>query len=236
MARLRLDRARPSGLLGPKLRDLGRNRDTRLHRIAPESFTGNDGLRPRARDPPFGYTAIGRQTSVQVAGGRSVLIKHITTHHRPQPFNVEVGVLDLERIECPLDQIDPTGQRIVALREFQPPTDARIAIPRQHAQHVAMEVALGARLQAWYRKAEPDHPLTVERPERLPADLGGHHEQPQRQQLDIFESPDFLLQPDRVIEFGVGGQRARLNHRLSWPPARGPPSRRWSLPEAWRPP
>ena len=79
-----------------------------------------------ARDPPLGDAAIGRKPAVQRAGGGPVLVENVAPHDRAQPLDVEKRVLDFERIEGPLDQLDPARQRVVALRQLQPAAHAGV--------------------------------------------------------------------------------------------------------------
>src|SRR4030081_1368539 len=110
----------------------------------------------------------------------------------------------------------------------------RVAILRQHAQHVAMQIAFAAGLQAWNGETESHHALAIKGAERVPAHLGGHHEQAQRQQFDLFKSPYFLLQAHSVLKLAVWGKLSDFNHRRPWPPAIGFPFPGWSRPEARR--
>ena len=57
---------------------------------------------------------------------------------------------------------------------------------------MAVKITLAAGLDPRNRQTEPDHPLAVERAERLAADLRRGDEQPHRQQFDFLESPDDL--------------------------------------------
>ena len=82
------------------------------------------GVRRGRIDPPFGDAAIGRQAAVQRAGGDAVLIADVAAHDRAQPLDVEIGVLEFERIEGPLDQFDAARERVLALAQLQPAADA----------------------------------------------------------------------------------------------------------------
>ncbi len=70
---------------------------------------------------------------------------------------LKIGVLELERIEGPLDQIDAAAKRFFALAQLEPAPDSVVAILGQHAQHVAVQIGLAARLHAGNREAESDH-------------------------------------------------------------------------------
>ena len=74
-----------------------------------------------------------------------------------------------------------------------------------------MQVRAAAGFETRYGEAETDHAVSIERSECLPAYLGRDHEQPDRQQLDIVETPDLFLQHDGVGKFLLRGERARDN-------------------------
>ncbi len=79
--------------------------------------------------------------------------------------------------------------------------------------------------------------LSVERPQCLASDARRHDEEPHRQQFQVLEAPDALLEPDRFGEFFVAGKSPDI-HRPSlnpWPlcfPAKAVPFLRWRLPAA----
>ena len=68
---------------------------------------------------------------------------NVAPHDGAQPLHVEEGVLDFQRIEGPLDQLDAARQRLFALRSFSRRPMPRVAILRQDAQHVAVQVSAG---------------------------------------------------------------------------------------------
>ncbi len=99
----------------------------------------------------------------------------------------------------------------------------------QHAQHVAVQVGFAAWLEAGNRHAESDHLRAIESAVDLAADFGGHHEQPQRDQFDIFETPDRRC--NRTADFrssrSVSGRMSIIRSPAllaPWPPATAPPS------------
>ena len=59
---------------------------------------------------------------------------------------------------------------------------------------MAVQVGFAAWLEAGNRHAKADHLTGIESAVDLAADFGSHHEQPQRDQVDIFETPDLALQ------------------------------------------
>ena len=126
---------------------------------------------------------------------------YVAAYHCSQPLNIEKGVLDLERVEGPFNEIHPAGKRELALLPFEPTPDSAVAIWRQYAQHVAMKIILATRLQARNAEAEGDHFVSIERTEDLTANLARHHEQARRKQLGIVKAPDLALQADRFGEF-----------------------------------
>ena len=94
---------------------------------------------------------------MQRAAGGAVLVFLVAPHDGAQPFDVEKGVLELEGIEGPLDEGDAARQGIVALAKLKAAAHLRVAIRRQHAQHVTVQVRVTVRLDAGDGEAEADH-------------------------------------------------------------------------------
>ena len=91
-----------------------------LHwRLASNGWPARIAFTRGLRDPPFGDAAIGGQAAVQRAAGGPVLIGDVAANDGAQPLHIEKRVLDFERIESPLDQIDAARQRVVALRQLE---------------------------------------------------------------------------------------------------------------------
>src|SRR5215469_7994177 len=150
---------------------------------------------------------------MKAAGSHSILIPDKPPDNSAEPFHVEIGVLDLERIEGPLDQIDVARDCVFALPQLEPPADARVPEFGKDAQHVAVQVRLRTLLQPRNRKAKRDHASRVIRAKRLSAHLGGGDEETNGKQFDFIESPDCLLQPYRFAELMSGREGLDLNQR-----------------------
>ena len=79
------------------------------------------------------------------------MIEHEAPYDRAKAFHVEISVFHFERIERPFDQLDAPAERILALLELQQAPDAGVPVFVEHAQHVAVKIALGARLDTGNR-------------------------------------------------------------------------------------
>ena len=84
----------------------------------------------------------------------------------------------------------PRAESLVTLVSFSMRPTPRVAIFGQHAEHVAVEVSFAAGFQPRNGHAESDHLPAIERAKHLAADFRGDHEEPQREQVDVFEAPD----------------------------------------------
>ena len=69
----------------------------------------------RLADPPLGHASIGGQAAVQMAGGGAVLIENVAADDRAQTLDVEKCVLDFQRIERPLDEVDAARESVLPL-------------------------------------------------------------------------------------------------------------------------
>src|SRR5215472_13796962 len=113
---------------------------------------------------------------------------------------IEVRILDLERIKGPFDEVKSAGQRVVALRQLQTAAQAMIAPAVAHRQHVGMKIGVaGAR--AGNGEGKADEVIAVERADDLPTDLAADDEHAQRNQIDVIKIPDLLLQGDAGLKF-----------------------------------
>ena len=74
-----------------------------------DSFPCEQGLDALRLEPPFGNQAIGGQTSLQGRRGDAILVDVVAAGDGSQLFDVEIGVLDFQRIEGPLDQLESAG-------------------------------------------------------------------------------------------------------------------------------
>src|ERR1039458_2773491 len=99
--------------------------------------------------------------------------------------------------------------------KLEPAPDAGIAIRRLHAQHVAVQVTLARRLDAGNRETKCDHFSAVVRPEDVAADPADHHQEAHREQFDIVEAPDDLLQAQHIFEFRKLEELANFDYRLA---------------------
>ena len=139
------------------------------------------------------------------------MVRQIAPHDDAQAFDVEVRVLDLERIEGPLDQFDATAERIAALLQLERAPDVPVAALRQHAQHMAVEERRAVRLEAGEGQAEGHHARAIERAENLATDLGRDDEDLQRDRLFRGVAPYLVLQPDGRLQIRVRRERADRN-------------------------
>ena len=124
---VRLDEARTLGVEGITL--LGGE---------PLAHAAGAAILARAVQEPFGNAAIGGQAASQTAGGDAVVVRKILANDGAQFFDIEIGVLEFERIEGPLDHVEAAGEGVFALGEFEHAACAGIAILGEHAQHVAV--------------------------------------------------------------------------------------------------
>ena len=192
-------------------------------------WTRKNGADARRIDPPFGDTAVGRQTAVQRTAGGAVLVFLVDPHDGAQPLDIEKSVLEFQRIEGPLDQRDAARQGILTLPELQAAAHLRVAILRQHAQHVTVQVRVPVRLNARNGEAEADHPRAIVGAENMAAHFARHHQKSQGQQFDIGKTPDRSSATPRLLRIppvGITGE-FRSDATCSSLPATGPPFRRW---------
>ncbi len=139
---------------------------------------------------------------MQWASRDAVLIFRVAAHDGAETLHVEESVLQIERIEGPFNQADTAGERILALEKLEAAADAGIAVFRQHAQHVAVQVRRRTGLDAGDGEAESDQAVAVVSAENVAAHFVEHHQKSHGQQVDRIEAPDLFLQLDHAGELG----------------------------------
>src|SRR5579864_8297129 len=110
-----------------------------------------------------------------MAGGCAVLIANIAAHDCAEPLDIEIRVLDFERIEGPLDELDTARESVFALLELE--ANALIAILRRDAEHVTVQIGFAPCLETGNGEAEADHAAAIVRTESLAADFSGDDEE-----------------------------------------------------------
>jgi hypothetical protein len=92
----------------------------------------------RALEVPIGLEPICREAAVQTTPRITIKIHIVSETHDTQPVDVEVGVGSLERVECPVDEVETLGKNAVPLHPFEVLADSAGTILGEHRQHVGM--------------------------------------------------------------------------------------------------
>src|ERR1700692_1834766 len=103
-----------------------------------------------------------------------------------------------QRIERPYDQTNASPQSFFALKQFERPPNAAVAIRTMHARHVRMQKNSPVR-ESHKRQREPDEAVAVEGAQNLPTGLRSHDEERSGFYLDVLFAPDFLLQSNAAL-------------------------------------
>src|SRR6185295_10282761 len=117
-----------SGSLDPL--DVGRDGD-------PANFSGQ--RRPVTLEPPLRHNSIGGKISLNAAG-RAIEVWVVTFDDDAQLLEIEICVLRLQWIECPLDQLDSMLQRMIPLRHFQEHACSFVPEPMRHDEHMGVPI------------------------------------------------------------------------------------------------
>src|SRR4029077_4690169 len=129
-----------------------------------------------------------------------VMVYAVTPRDGAQASQIEMRVLDLQRIKGPFQQLNSFFDGIIALRQLQSPPQAVVAVALPHCQHVRMEIGMPCPA-AWNGKRKPDEFAAIERANDLPANFLTHNKHAQRNQINIVKPPDLFLQGNAGIEF-----------------------------------
>src|SRR4029077_3468751 len=115
-----------------------------------------------------------------------------------------MSVAGFERVEGPLDQANVARQRFVALEELQHAADAAVAVRRENAGHVGVEIA-GVAANGGHSESEANHGVAIERTDDLAAGLISDHERNVGLDLEIGFTPNALLDSDTPVKVVEGG-------------------------------
>src|ERR1700679_3216793 len=124
-----------------------------------------------------------------------------------------MGVADLERIEGPLHQIEPAGDRVVALGQFESASDTQVAVLREYSKHVRVQVRVSISV-AWQRHGETYESLSVERADNLAADALRYDKDTSGDDVAVAITPNFRLQNDATLEVFEAGERLDMDFGL----------------------
>src|SRR5215472_10889093 len=123
------------------------------------------------------------------------MIHAVASRDGPETHQVQMGILDLERIEGPLHQVKASLQRVIALSQLHAAPQSVIAPGILHRQHVGVQVsATGTR--PGNRESKTDQIRAVESSNDLTADLLADDKEPQGNQVHVVETPYLFLQSD----------------------------------------
>src|SRR6266571_4815997 len=128
------------------------------------------------------------------------MIDAVAPRDRAQPRQVQVGVLDLQRIEGPFQQLNPLLDGVFPLRELQPPSQAMVAKRVAYSEHVRMQVSMPGPA-AGNGKGKAHQLVALESSNGLATDFLADHEHAQRDQVHVIKIPDLFLQGDTGFEF-----------------------------------
>ena len=114
-----------------------------------------------------------------------------------------MGVARFERIEGPFDKANVARESFVALEEFQHAADAAIAVGRENAGHVGVQVA-SVTADGGHGESEADHGVAIERADDVTTGLIGDDKGDVGLDLKIGFTPDGFLNGDAAVEVVAG--------------------------------
>src|SRR5271167_3784321 len=165
---------------------------------------------PLRRQPPLRDQAVGRKKSLQWRRGYAVLIDVVATRDSAEAFEIEIGVLDLQRIEGPLQQLVTLCDSVFALEQLNAPAEAPVSVPSFDRQHVRVQIGMST-ANARNRKREAHEHFALPCADNLTANLRRQRENTEWHQFVISEPPHFLLQRDACAEFFQFGAVTQLD-------------------------
>src|SRR6266849_2786015 len=182
------------------------NRRRSLRRDGREIVDGrNHALRIQ---PPFRHQPICGNSPMQRARCHTIKVFDVSSADRAQPVQIEMRILQFQRIKRPLNQSNSPPQRLFSLEPFQVAPHAVISILGAHSRLMRMQVH-GVFPQADQRQRISHQPFAVERSQNLSPGDRCHHEHRHRFYLQVRLAPDLALQSHaRFVLF----QHSALSH------------------------
>src|SRR5271169_4711283 len=84
----------------------------------------------------------GGKKSLQRRRGDAILIDGIAASDCSQAFEIEIRVLDFQRIEGPLQQFVAVRDGVLPLEQLDPPAEAGVAMALFHREHVRVQIGV----------------------------------------------------------------------------------------------
>src|SRR5713101_8279 len=187
-----------------RARDLNRRRSFLRH--GSKVIDGRDhSLRVQ---PPLRHQPIRGNSPMQRARRHAIKVLDVSPADRAQPVQIEMRILQFQRIKRPLNQSNAPPQRLFSLEQFQAAPHAAIAIIGAHSRLMRMQVnAIFAK--ADQRQRISHQPFAVERPQDLSPGDRRHHEHRHRLHFQVRLAPNLALQVHARLELF---QRRALSH------------------------
>jgi len=156
---------------------------------------------------PFDQKAIGGDAAVERAGGDAVETGDVAAADGAETIEIEMGVFGFEGIESPFDKTDAAAESVFALEEFELAADAAIAMGRENASHVGVEIR-SVIVDANEGFGEADESVTIEGAEDLTAGLIGDDKGGGGLGFELGVAPNFAGELDATVEFVEGVEGA----------------------------
>ena len=117
-----------------------------------------------------------------------------------EALDIEICVLEFEGIESPFDQVYPSRQGFFALFELQHPADAELRYSGRTPSMWLCKYVCSPRFNPGIAMQNATMRSPSYAPNAWPPIFGHDDEKAHRQEIDVIEAPDGLLQFDRAFE------------------------------------
>src|ERR1043166_1390288 len=138
------------------------------------------------------------------------MVHAVAPRDRSQPREIQMGVLDFQRIERPFQQLNALLDCVFPLRQFQLATQPMVTKRVAPGGHVRVQVGMTGPA-AGNGKRKSYELAAMEGADGLATDLLADDKHAQRHQVDIVKIPDLFLQGDAGLELLHAGTFADGN-------------------------
>lgn len=170
----------------------------RINGLASQVVDG--GNYARGVEMPFRKEAIGGEAAVEWAGGDAVETRDVAAGDGAETIEIEMSVFDFQGIESPFDETDAAAEGVFALEEFEETSDVAIAMRRENAGHVRVEIG-SVIVKADDSFGKADEGVAIEGAKDLAARVIGDDKGDVGFGLEFTVGPDFASDLNAAMEF-----------------------------------
>src|SRR5947209_673069 len=132
------------------------------------------------------------------------MVRAVAANNGAQLDDIEIGILDLQWIKGPLDQVKTALDGILALGKFQAAAYVGVSVAFAHRQQVRVQIGAWAfcvRMHTRKGDNKPNELAVIKGPDHLSANFFCDYKEMHGDQFDVGKFPNIFLHLDTSVEF-----------------------------------